>query len=77
MKRPKEIDDMSFKELMKYLGIAPLPKGTFKPRFMRLSPSRTVRNARVHASPKARLRTGRAAHPPLMAGTHSVVKLRR
>lgn len=52
MEKMKEIDKMSFEALMAYLGVQPLPKKTFKPEFMRLSPAQIVRRARRHAALK-------------------------
>lgn len=52
MEKIKEIDKMSFEALMAYLGVQPLPKKTFKPEFMQLSPSQIVRRARRYAAPK-------------------------
>lgn len=51
MKKTKEIEEMSFEELIGNIGLKPLPRNSIKPRFRGLSAAEMVRKAREELAP--------------------------
>lgn len=47
MKKTKSIDEMSFKELARYIGVTPASKEALQPKFRQMSATEMVREARA------------------------------
>lgn len=45
MKKTKSVDEMSFKELARYIGVTPASKEALKPKFRQMSAAEMVREA--------------------------------
>lgn len=51
--KPKDVDEMNFKELAEYIGVTPASKKALKPKFRKMSATRMIREARASFEKKS------------------------